>query len=132
MKKQKIVILDSSVWLSSFLQDNTNHLEAQKIIKNCFKTKLIYVPDIVFFEVISVLVKLQKYQLAKDFSSLDFSITKLSNKDFLNFIFTYRNSFKTKTHDSLIIIHCLVHNTDCFITFDKQQQINYNLIKYNL
>jgi predicted nucleic acid-binding protein len=125
----KTVILDSSIWLSSLLIDDSNHLEAVNIVKLHYTNHLVYTPDIVFYEVISVLIKLKKYEIAKYFSNLPLNITTISNNDFLETIFKHKDKFRTKTQDSLIIIHCLKYNVDHFRTFDKKQAKNYNLIK---
>ena len=129
-QKVKTVILDSSVWIASLLTTDVNNLSAKSLFRYYFQNKyIVYVPDIIFYEVVSVLIKLGKYNLVKSFATLDLNITILSSTQFLNTILKYQSSFRTKTQDSLIIIHCLVYNVDCFETFDIKQKKNYDLIR---
>jgi predicted nucleic acid-binding protein len=127
--KQQTVILDSSVWISYLLQTDINYSVANKIVYDHYQKSIILVPAIVFCEVISVLIKLEKFELAKYFSKLDLSITTLSKQDFLDVIFNYKTRFKTKTQDTLILIHCIKYNVDCFETFDLKQRTIYNNLR---
>ncbi len=129
-QKVKTVILDSSVWIASLLTTDVNNLSAKSLFRYYFQNKyIVYIPDIIFYEVVSVLIKLGKYNLVKSFATLDLNITILSSTQFLNTILKYQSYFSTKTQDSLIIIHCLVYNVDCFETFDIKQKKNYDLIR---
>ena len=129
-KKPKTVILDSSVWIAYLLETDLSHLGAKKIMRYYFNQDFcIYMPDIIFYEVLSVLIKLKEYKSAKYFSELNLNILTITKYEFLSIIFKYKDNFKTKTQDSLIIIYCLKYNIDCFETFDKKQENTYNQIK---
>jgi predicted nucleic acid-binding protein len=128
--KQKTVILDSSVWIAYLLEEDSNHLKAKEIMLFYLNSNfLFYIPDIVFYEVISVLIRLGLYTLSKYFSRLDLNIKNLERRDFLDVIFRYQYLFKTKTQDTLILIHCIKYNVDCFETFDLKQRTIYNNIR---
>jgi predicted nucleic acid-binding protein len=130
--KPKTVILDSSVWIALMVTHDSNHNVAKKILENIEDLKMkVLLPDIIFFEVVTVLLKLNARNLVKEFVDLNIPLFKLSKEQFLCKSLQISNLIQTKTHDFLIIIYCLEYNVDCFKTFDKRQESNYFLIKGN-
>lgn len=73
MQKQKTVILDSSVWIAYLFTDDSHHQTAVEVFQTIFKDDYkILVPEIVFYEVMSVTLRKDRFDLAKYFMSLDF------------------------------------------------------------
>lgn len=129
MKKQKTVIFDSSVWVSYMLQNDVNHLRAKDIMANYLVEFDLLIPDIVFYEVITVLLKLKKINLVVKFCVKNIKILYLNKFEFLFYAFKYKEMINLKTQDFLIIVFCLLYSVDVFETLDKKQYKNYLILK---
>jgi predicted nucleic acid-binding protein len=127
--KKKVVLLDSSVWVSFILKNDVNHNIANNILCDFMKTSIILMPNIVFYEVVTVLMKLNKAILIKEFLDFDLKVVNLNHDVFLKYAMDLGGRICSKTHDFLILVYCLDYNVDVFITFDKKQEKNYHLLK---
>lgn len=128
--KQKTVILDSSVWVSLIIENDSNHQKAKKIFNdikvNNFK---IILPDIVFYEVVTVLLKLNCKSFIPKFLSMNLNLSFIPPKNFLYYILRYEQILVARTSDFLILIYCMHYNVNQFETFDHKQKRNYQLIQ---
>lgn len=115
MKKslhKKTVILDSSVWISYFTEEEIFHYQSVKLVHQLFKKqRLIFMPEIIYFEILNVLLRsgystsqienikkllLDKCHLIKsNFEEISKMIEKIGKKANL------------KTQDLIILIHCV-------------------------
>jgi predicted nucleic acid-binding protein len=131
-QKPKTIILDSSVWIALMISHDCNHHFTKVLLANieaaCMK---ILMPEIIFFEVVTVLLKVKAYDLVGKFINLQIPILRLSKKQFLTNSLKLCDIIKTKTQDFLILLYCIEYNVDSFKTFDKQQKANYILIQEN-
>jgi predicted nucleic acid-binding protein len=122
--KKKVVILDSSVWLSYLFDEDSNFLEAEKIISNIGFATVVLIPEIILLEVLVVLHRTNRVEL------LNISIVNLSVFEVFKMLNQYKGFYSCKTSDLLIIFNVLFYECDEFYTFDKQQLLNFNKLKY--
>lgn len=60
-------ILDTNVWVSFFDEDDSNNKKAESILKSLSKEKEQIMPDLVFYETLTVLKIKTNLQLSKEF-----------------------------------------------------------------
>lgn len=129
------ILIDSSVFLSSFIENDEHHLESKNFFDFLIQTGIsIILPSLIVCEVLNILHRNGFQQLEKQI--LDFF---QDEKVFIflpldiNFVVNrYRNEYKNfslKTSDSIIAAICLSHET-ALITLDKKlhREVNKHFV----
>lgn len=130
MSKQKTIILDSSVWVSYLFKDDVNHARAVEVLESLpFSAKLL-IPEIVFYEIIVVLARLNQLVLFSKIQYFDLKMVRMNPLNFLLLIIEFKALINAKTQDVLIIMSCLFYNVDELFTFDKNQYRNYLILQH--
>jgi len=118
----KRIIIDSSVWISAFNENDSNHKKALTYKDNFEEEQ--WMPDIVFYEVLSVLKtkiknkeSLDKFIMyAKENGNILIRLFYEDNKDILR-TFTHETSGKLSYTDALLV-H--LSRTYDVLTFDEE------------
>lgn len=116
-------ILDTNVWVSFFDEDDSNNKKAESILKSLSKEKEQIMPDLVFYETLTVLKIKTNLQLSKDFMDsvkdnrdvtirLFYEYNRIVANLMINPIYTHLSYV-----DTLLLY---LSKTYTIITFDKQ------------
>jgi predicted nucleic acid-binding protein len=117
------VILDTSVWISLFRESDINHDKAKRVIIKESKNKEQIMPDLIFYETITVLRNkstIEKSILFMDFAKDNNDITiKLfyeNNRDIAKL--AYDQGFSKLSYVDLLLLYLSKQYT--IVTFDKE------------
>lgn len=132
----KTALLDSSVWVAYFSEEDFFHKKAQRIIDNLSRKNItIFIPDLVYIEVLNtlkrkMLLSKAKLNAARKFLK-NYPLNKLIYRNYYfeneeNKLFTHLKS-NLKSPDLLIFIHYLGLHADEFFTFDNKLKKYYKL-----
>ncbi len=119
-----MVIIDSSVWVAFFNENDSQHNKAKKVF-NELKTKVI-LPEYIFMEVATILLIKAGKKIAVKFMEIsqdnfDIEIYLSDEELFLNTAKLFKNSQKSKL--SFVDVSLLFLSASCkIITFDKNLQ----------
>lgn len=133
MKKQKTVILDSSVWIAYFYSQDSHHQRALEVV-NKYKNCCFLLPEIVYFETIIKSYKLscsrqQVVSISNYFHrnhNIKFIHLNFSNLEKL--VFSHLDSLNLKSSDFQILIYVIKFNPSFFFSFDKKCKKEYSKI----
>jgi predicted nucleic acid-binding protein len=131
----KTVLLDSSVWMS-LLIDDTHTKRAAKLLRKVKKSKsIIYVPIIVYAEVINAIIKVNPHPQMIAYAKqllLSRKLTKIliPGKNFwIKKFEKYSQKVKLKAFDMLILSFAFEYKADRFYTFDTKLGKAHNFIR---
>jgi predicted nucleic acid-binding protein len=121
--KNMSAILDTNIWTSFFLVSDSNHEKATEIIKNESKNQLQIMPDLVFYEAITVLRNksgIEKSTLFMDLvkNTVDINVRLFyeNNRDIAKL--AYDVNFSKLSYVDLLLLYLSKEYT--IITFDKE------------
>ena len=122
------ILLDSSVWLSFFTDEDAKHSEAERIVLRAFRSSNnIFIPDLIFAEIINVSSRLKSDpgyvdRLIRNLSSLEpIATIVVGGEAFWREYVPYNISrFKLKTSDSIICCYATYLDVNELHTFDKK------------
>lgn len=129
MNTQKTIIFDSSVWLSYICKNDVNHLRATILFESMPENAIVLMPEIVFYEIIIVLTKLDYLDAIVIFKNFHLKMIPITPSTVFNYTVKYQGLIRCKTQDFLILASCLEYNIDIFETFDVKQNNNYLILK---
>lgn len=128
--ESKDVIIDTSVWVSLFNDKDINHAKAKKLMQKFSYYQIM--PDLIFYETITVLKMKTDLKTALDFT--DFAT---DNRDIVIRLFYEDNRllidlvrderFKDLSYTDTLLLHLSRKNT--IVTFDKELAKNIMLLK---
>lgn len=131
------VVLDSSVWISYFTQD-IYVKRAQKIVDGfLMKNQLVFIPVIIYAEVINNLFKIDKTGFFADeaksiFNGPNFKLINLDDKFWYETIEKYSQLVRLKTLDLTILAFCFEFGIKKLYSFDEKLNVAYRFLAENL
>lgn len=117
----KKIIIDSSVWIAYFNEDDSQHKKAEEVLNK--QTKQLIVPEYILLEVVSVL-----RQKKKEVSIADFISIALKNDVFLptgDLVIRVANHYSDEIYKKLSFVDvalAVLSKKYDIITFDKELQ----------
>ncbi len=123
MEIKNEIIIDSSVWIAFFIENDSLHKKSLLLEEDILKTK--YIPDFVFFEVCTVLRKKAGLSYCKIFieyieKNVDVQIISLVSdlQSFSNFFLSEKYNKLSFIDSTLVYLN--VKDNCKIITFDKE------------
>lgn len=126
--KPKTVIFDSSVWLSYMFEDDANYSKACRYMEALDERDIIFMPEIVLYEVVVVLARFGSLDRIAIFKDFNLNISYITPEQVLQYVMSHQDLIRCKTQDYLIILNCLKYNINVFNTFDKKQIDTYLML----
>ena len=117
------IIIDSSVWIAFFLENDSLHTKALKLEKEILNTK--YIPDFVYFEVCTVLRKKGGLVCCTSFIEHIEKSQDIEVVSFISDVTSFSTFFLQKAYEKLSFVDStllyLYKKDGCTIlTFDKE------------
>ncbi len=117
------IIIDSSVWIAFFLENDSLHTTALKLQKEILRTK--YIPDFVYFEVCTVLRKKAGLQHCTNFVEFIEKSQDIEVVSFVSDITSFSTFFLQKSYEKLsfvdsTLLYLYKKDACTILTFDKE------------
>ena len=125
-------ILDSSVYVSAFLEEDSKHIDWINILSN-INTK-IFIPYLIFQEVITVLTYKHSKKLAEAFTDYILKDKRfiITNQDIMEEIWFWKEIDKNLSYIDIVVIYIAIKYSLKIKTFDKEMDKLYLKINWNL
>ena len=122
-------IIDSSVYVSLFLESDSRHKEALYIFQNLWET-IILIPYLIYQETLTVLSNKFSTELAQGFDTLIHSDDRfiLIAPEIADEIIFWRENQKQISYIDISLIHASLKYKAELITFDKEMQKLYEIL----
>ena len=132
----KTALLDSSIWISYYLQDS-HYPKSEEIIESLLKapSTKIFLPTIVYIEVINTLLRAkvakEKIQKIKKLflNSQNIKIIHAPKFFWINKVEKYANLVTLKSSDLIILANVFEYKAALFYSFDRKLLREYQLLK---
>ncbi len=134
MTKEKNVILDSSVWISSFIKEDVFYYESLREVNRLLRKRVnVLVPTIVIYEIVNVMLR-KKYSQKEVLELVKFilsecTIIDLDREVILPLMMKLARMANLRTQDLTILAYCVSLNLDGFYTNDIKLRRAYNNLK---
>ena len=129
----KDIIIDSNIWISLFNDKDINHKKSKDIVNNFSYYQVM--PDLIFYEVITVLKLKSNLNNALDFvdfvknnKEITVKLFYENNRDLTWLLYDER--FKNLSYTDMLLLY--LSRTHTIITFDKDLIKNIKLINGNV
>lgn len=134
MTKEKNVILDSSVWISSFIKEDVFYYESLREVNRLLRKRVnVLVPTIVIYEIVNVMLR-KKYSQKEVLELVKFilsecTIIDLDREVILPLMMKLAQMANLRTQDLTILAYCASLNLDGFYTNDIKLRRAYNKLR---